>query len=46
MNKILIEKYKDMCEHPDFEQNFYSKTAVGLYEIEHDSITLMKWLAY
>ena len=35
-----------MCEQPDFEQNFYSKTAVGLNEIGHDSIRLMKWLAY
>ena len=35
-----------MCEHPDFEQIFYSRTAINLYEIGHDSIRLKKWLAY
>ena len=27
MNKILIEKYKDINENSDFEQDIYSKTA-------------------
>ena len=45
INNILIKKYKDMCENPDFEQDYYSRTAIGLYEIEHDSIRLLKWLA-
>ena len=43
-NKIPIEKYKDMLESPNFEQNYYSRTAVGIYKIGHDSIRLMKWL--
>ena len=34
-----------MCKNPDFEQDYYSRTAIGLYEIEHDSIRLLKWLA-
>ena len=46
INIILIEKYEDMLENPDFEQNYYSRTATGIYEIGHDSIRLMKWLAY
>ena len=25
MNKILIGKYKDRCESPDFEQDYFSK---------------------
>ena len=35
-----------MCDNPDFEQDLYSRTAVGLYKIGHDSIRLMKWLVY
>ena len=45
MNIILIEKYKDLLENFDFEQNHYSKTATGVYKIGHDSIGLLKWLA-
>ena len=30
INNLLIEKYKDMLENPDFEQNFYSRTTKGL----------------
>ena len=46
IHKILIEKYKDMLEYPDFEQNHYSRTATSLHKIAHDSIRLLKWLAY
>ena len=46
VNNILIEKYRGMCDNPDFEQDLYSRTAVGLYKIRHDSIRLMKWLVY
>ena len=35
-----------MIENPDFEQDHYSKTAEGIYKVGHDSISLMKWLAY
>ena len=30
INDILIEKYKDMLESPNFEQNHYSRTAEGI----------------
>ena len=46
INTILIEKYKDMLENPNFEQNKYSITSTGIYKIGHDSIRLMKWICY
>ena len=46
INNILIEKYKDMIKNPDFEQNYWSITAKGIYKIGHDSIRLMKWICY
>ena len=46
INNILIEKYKNMLENPDFEQNKYSLTSKGIYKIGHDSIRLMKWICY
>ena len=33
-----------MLENSDFEQEYWSKTAIGIYKIGHDSIRLMKWL--
>ena len=45
-NNNFIKKYKDMLENPDFEQNYYSRTAIGFYKIGHDSIRLMRWFAY
>ena len=41
INKILIEKYNDMLENPDFERDYWSRTAEGIYKIGDDSITLM-----
>ena len=35
-----------MLENPDFEQDFWSKTAIGRHKIEYDSIGLLKWLIY
>ena len=35
-----------MLNNPDFEQDFWSKTAEGIYKIGHDSIRLRKWLIY
>ena len=35
-----------MLENSDFEQDYWSETAEGFYEIGHDSFRLMKWLAY
>ena len=46
LNNILIEIYKNMLENPDFEQNYWSRTAEGIYKIGHDSIRLMKWICY
>ena len=46
INNILIEKYWNMIENPDFEQKPYSLTSNGIYKIGHDSIKIMKWLAY
>ena len=46
VNNLLIEKYKEMLENPDFEQDYYSKTAEGIYKNGHNSIKLMKWLVY
>ena len=35
-----------MLEKLDFEQEYYSRTAIGNYKIGHESISLMKCLAY
>ena len=45
-NNILIEKYKDLLKNPDFEQNYWSRTATAIYKIGHDSIRIMKWICY
>ena len=42
INNILIEKYKDMLENPDFEQDYYSRTAKVIYKNGHDSIRLLE----
>ena len=39
INNNLIEKYKDMNESPDFEQDCYS---TGIFNIGHDSIQFRK----
>ena len=46
INNTLIEIYKDMIKNPDFEQNYWSRTASGIYKISHDSIRLMKFICY
>ena len=46
INNILIDKYKNMLENSDFEQNYWSRAATGFYKIGHDSIRLMKWICY
>ena len=35
-----------MLKNPIFEQNKYSLTSTGIYQIGHDSIRLMKWIWY
>ena len=46
INNNIIEKYKDMLKNADFEQNYWSRTARGIYKIGYDSIRLMKWICY
>ena len=46
INSVLFEKYKDILQNPDFEQVYYSGTAIGIYIFGHDSNRIMKWLAY
>ena len=46
INKTLIEIYKDMIKNPDFEQNYWSRTAKGIYKIGHDCVRLMKFICY
>ena len=33
-----------MLEKPDFEQDYWSRTAMGKYKVAHDSIRLLKRL--
>ena len=35
-----------MLENPDFQQDNWSRTAIGIYKIGQNSIRLLKWLAY
>ena len=35
-----------MLEKPDFEQNYWSRTAIGIYKIGNDSVLLLEWLIY
>ena len=35
-----------MLLNPNFEQNYWSRTAKGIYKIGHDSIRIMKWICY
>ena len=44
INNTLIDIYEDMMKNPDFEQDYWSRTATGIYKIGHDSIRLMKWI--
>ena len=46
MNNILIKKFKNVNEYPDFEQNYFSGTTKRICKIGHDSVGLMKWLAF
>ena len=35
-----------MLENPDFEQNYFSGTATGIYKTGHDGIRLIKLLPF
>ena len=43
---MLIKKYKNLLKKPDFEQDYWSRTAKGIYRIRDSSIRLMKWMCY
>ena len=45
-NNISIENYEKMMKVPDFEQNYYSRTAIGNFRIGHVIIRIVTWLAY
>ena len=46
INNTLIEIYKDLLKNPNFEQNYWSRTAKSIYKIGHVSIRLMKFICY
>ena len=46
ISNALFEIYKDILKNPNFEQNNYSITSIGIYKIAHDSIRLVKWICY
>ena len=35
-----------MLENFDFEQNYWSRTATGIYKIGRKSVRLLKWICY
>ena len=35
-----------MLEKPIFEPDYHFRTTIVFYKIEHDKISLVKWLAY
>ena len=35
-----------MLENFEFEDDYWSRTAIDIYKIGHDSVRLLKWLAY
>ena len=46
INNNFSEKYKNMLENSDFGQNYWSRTANGIYKIGHDCVRLMKFICY
>ena len=46
INNILNEKFKNMLENSDFQQDYWSRRSQGIYKIGHESIRLMKWICY
>ena len=46
VDNILFAKYRVMLENLNFEEDYRSRTAEGIYKIGHDSIRLMKWIIY
>ena len=46
VNNILIEKYNISLENLNIEQNYWSRTAMGIYKIGQDNVRLIKWICY
>ena len=46
INKPLLEIYNYMLRNSNFEKNYWSRTATGIYKIGYDSIRLMKRICY
>ena len=46
INNTLIEKYKDVLKNSDFQQNYWSGTAEGIYKIGQESIRIKEWVCY
>ena len=43
---FLFGKYNKVKKNPDFEENYFSKTAEGIHRISHYSIRILKCLCY
>ena len=41
-----MNNLKNLCENPNLEQTYYSRTSTSKYKIGHDSTRLLKKLAY
>ena len=39
-------KNQDMLKNFDFEQDYWSRTAIVIYKIGHDSNRVLNWLIY
>ena len=46
INNVVTEKYKDLLKNSDFEQDYWTRTAIGIYKIGHDSFRLMKFICF
>ena len=42
LNNILIQNYNDLLETLDFEQHYYSRTALSICKVGHGSIRILK----
>ena len=42
----IIEKYKNLEEHPDCEQDYHCRKVIGMNKNAYDIIPVMQWMAY
>ena len=45
-DNTLVEKYENMNLYLVLEQDYFLRTAKGIYKIRLDSVRIMKWFAY